>query len=177
MCHNRERSMRLARIIGICLLIGSFGLLSCSSGSGSSGTIKGYVLLPNEIVISETAEEAKIYIYLKDYTPEGGKEVLPWEAPIKEVIERDIRPLKSHRVDFEFKDLPEGVYGVSVLIDTGRPHVLPGSHNFTAFPGDYTGGVTDNVELKSNETVEVSIKYGMYVSIPDGYTAPLYSSD
>jgi hypothetical protein len=169
--------MKLFRIIGVYLIIGSFGLLSCSSNSGSSATINGHVLLPNEIDISATAEEAKIYIYLKDYTPEDGEDVLPWEAPIKEVIKREIRPLKSHRVSFEFKGLPEGVYGVSVLIDTGRPHVPSGSHNFTAFPGDYTSGVTDNVELKSNETVEVSIKYGMYVSVPDGYTAPLYFSD
>lgn len=169
--------MRTAWIICICITIGLFGLFSCSSNSGSRGTIRGHVLLPNEIDISAAAEEAKIYVYLKDYTPKDGKEVLPWEAPIKEVIEMEIRPLKSRRVSFEFKDLPEGVYGVSVLIDTGRPHVRPGSQNFTAFPGDYTGGVTDNVELESNETVEVSIKYGMYVSVPDGYTAPLYFSD
>ena len=169
--------MRLSWVIGICLTIVLSGLLSCSSDSSSGATIKGHVVLAKKIDLSAAAEEADIYIYLKDYTSRDGKEVLPWEAPIKEVITRQIRPLKSHRVAFEFKDLPEGVYGVSVLIDTGRPHVRPGSRNFTAFPGDYTGGVTDNVELKSNETVEVSIKDGMYVTIPDGYTAPLYSSD
>jgi hypothetical protein len=55
--------------------------------------------------------------------------------------------------------------------------VPPGSLNFTAFPGDYTGGMKDNVKLESGRTIEVSIKSGMYITIPDGYKAPLYSPD
>ena len=175
LCNDKVRKVPLARIIFSCLLISSLSLLSCSSDS--NGTIKGYVLLPNEIDMSASAKEAKVYIYLRDVTPVGGKKVLPWEAPIKKILAREIRPLKDHRIDFEFKELTKGVYAVSVLIDTGRPHVPRGSHNFTAHPGDYAGGVEDNIKLEGNETFEVSIESGMYISIPDGYTAPLYFSD
>jgi hypothetical protein len=35
----------------------------------------------------------------------------------------------------------------------------------------------DNVKLESGRTIEVSIKSGMYITIPDGYKAPLYSPD
>ena len=167
--------MTLSRIIVSCLLISSLSLLSCCSDS--NGTIKGYVSLPNEITLSASAKEAKAYIYLRDFTPVDGKKVLPWDAPVKKILAREIRSLKEHRIDFEFKGLTKGVYLVSVLIDTGRPHVPRGSHNLTAYPGDYAGGVEDNIKIEGNETVEVSIKSGMYVSIPDGYTAPLFSSD
>ena len=141
------------------------------------GNIKGYVLLPNRIDIATVPNEAKVYIYLKDYTPKDGKEVFPWEAPIKEVIDFQINLLGDHSVAFEFKDLPKGRYGVSVLIDTGRPHVPHGSLNFTAYPGDYTGGTKENIALEGDQTVEVSINEGLYVTIPDGYEAPLFSPE
>ena len=80
-------------------------------------------------------------------------------------------------IPFKFENLPKGSYGVSVLIDTGRPHVPPGSLNFTAFPGDYAGSIKSNVKLESNQTIEVSIEKGLYVTIPDGYDAPLYASE
>jgi hypothetical protein len=69
------------------------------------------------------------------------------------------------------------MYGVSVLVDTGRPHVPHGSLNFAAYPGDYTGGTKENIELDGDQTVEVSINEGLYVTIPDGYEAPLYSPE
>jgi len=165
-------------IILILVLVSPFCLIPYAfSESASNGTIRGYVLLPEEIVLAEAPKEAKVYTYLNDYTPVDGKEVLPWNAPIKEVIEHDIRSLKSHSVAFEFKDLPKGVYGVSFLIDTGRPHVPHGSLNFTAFPGDYAGGTRGGAKLGSDQTIEVSISEGLYVTIPEGYEAPLYSPE
>ena len=170
--------MKKSVIILILVLFTHFCFAPYSfSKSASTGTIRGYVLLPNKIDMATVPKEAKVYIYLKDYTPIGGKEVFPWDAPVKKVIERDISSLKSHRVAFEFKDLPKGLYGVSVLIDTGRPHVPHGSLNFTAFPGDYAGGAKDNVKLEYNQTIEVSINEGTYVTIPAGYDAPLYSPE
>ena len=145
--------------------------------SASLGTIKGYVQLPRRIDIAHVPNEATVYIYLQDYTPQAGKEVPPWEAPIKKVIDLKINSLRSHKVSFEFRDLPKGIYGVSVLIDTGRPHVPQGSVNFTAYPGDYAGGTAENVTLEADQTVEVSIEEGLYVTIPDGYDAPLYSPE
>jgi hypothetical protein len=162
----------------ILLLIGFFCLIPCScSKSSSGGKIKGSVLLPDKIDIATVPKEAKVYIYLKDYSPVNGKDVLPWEAPTKKVIEHQINSLENHRINFEFKNLPSGLYGVSVLVDTGRPHVSKGSTDFTAFPGDYTGGTKDNIKLEDNQTVEVSIESGMYLTIPDGYDAPLYSPE
>lgn len=154
----------------------SLAIISCSQPE-ASGAITGVVLLPNEIELSTVAPEARIYIYLKDYTSKNGKEVLPWEAPTRKVVDAHIRSLTNRRVSFEFKELPKGIYGVSVLVDTGRPHVPEGSLNFTAFPGDYAGGTKENVNIEEGRTVEVSISSGLYVSIPDGYKAPLYSPD
>jgi hypothetical protein len=145
--------------------------------SESKGKIKGYVLLPYKIDTATVPNEAKVYIYLKDYTPKDGKEILPWEAPIKKVIDLQINSLRDHKVFFEFRDLPKGMYGVSVLVDTGRPHVPYGSLDFTAYPGDYAAGTKENKELEGDQTVEVSINEGLYVTIPDGYDAPLYSPE
>ena len=66
---------------------------------------------------------------------------------------------------------------MSVLVDTGRPHVPQGSLNFTAFPGDYAGGTQKELDLEDGQIVEVSISEGLYVSVPDGYQAPLYSTE
>ncbi len=44
-------------------------------------------------------------------------------------------------------------------------------------PGDYAGGTKDNLKLKSSQTIEVAITEGLYVTIPDGYEAPLYFSE
>ena len=165
-------------IILVLMLIGPFCFTSYAfSEPAAHGMIRGYVLLPEDIVLATVPKEAKVYIYLTDYTPVNGKDILPWDAPIKEFLEHDIRSLKSHKVAFEFKDLPKGLYGVSFLVDTGRPHVPHGSLHFTAFPGDYAGGTRDNVKLESDQTVEVSMNEGMYVTIPEGYEAPLYSPE
>ena len=160
------------------MLLGLFGLavFSCTE-SGSSGMIRGFVLIPDEIELSTAPEEAKLFIYLVDYTPKGDKEVLPWEAPTREVKEFQINTLKNHKVSFEFGGLREGKYGVSVLVDTGRPHVPEGSLNFTAFPGDYAGGAQEELDVDDGQAVEVSISEGLYVSIPEGYQAPLYSPE
>jgi hypothetical protein len=176
--HTDSKKRCSSFLIFILILICLFCFTPCSfSESTSNGTIRGSVLLPKEIDMASVPKEAKLYIYLKDYTPVQGKEVFPWEAPIKKVIEHDISSLKSHKVAFEFRDLPKGIYGVSVLIDTGRPHVPHGSLNFTAFPGDYAGGTKDNVKLEYNQTIEVSINEGMYVTIPEGYESPLYAPE
>ncbi len=158
------------------VVIGFLAIISCSQ-SGTSGTITGVVLLPSKIELATVAMEAKIYIYLKDYTPNNGKEVPPWEAPIRNVVDAHIKSLTNHRVSFEFKDLSKGIYGISVLVDTGRPHVPDGSLNFTAFPGDYVSGTKESLNIEEGQIVEASISDGLYVSIPDGYQAPLYSSD
>ncbi len=150
--------------------------ISCSD-SRSSGMIRGFVPVPEEIELSAAPKEAKLYVYLVDYTSKGDKEVLPWEAPSKEVKEFQINRLKDHKVSFEFGGLREGKYGVSVLVDTGRPHVRDGSLNFTAFPGDYAGGTRQELDLEDGQTLEVSISEGLYVSIPEGYQAPLYSTE
>ncbi len=147
------------------------------SQSTPKGKLSGYVQLPVEVDIATAAEEAKVYIYLLDYTSRKGKTPFPWEAPITRVEDMEIRALKSHKVMFQFRDLPAGTYGVSVLIDTGRPHVRPGSKNFTAFPGDYAGGTKENVKLENNQSIEVSIEEGLYVSVPDDYKAPVYSPE
>jgi hypothetical protein len=139
--------------------------------------IKGFVSVPDNIELSSAPEQAKIFIYLVDYTPEGDKEVLPWEAPIKEVKDLQINSLQSRNVAFEFGGLQTGRYGVSVLVDTGRPHVPKGSLNLTAFPGDYAGGTQKELDVEEGKTVEVSISEGLYVSIPDGYQAPLYADE
>ena len=170
--------MKKPVIILILILIGPFCFAPYSfSKSSPTGTIKGYVLLPSKIDMSKVPKEAKVYIYLKNYTPKHDKKVFPWDAPITKVMDFDVSSLRSHRVAFEFTDLPKGVYGVSVLVDTGRPHVPHGSLNFTAFPGDYTGGTRENVKLEYSQTAEVSIDEGLYVTIPDGYDAPLYSPE
>lgn len=162
----------------ILLFIGFFCLIPFSCSKSSTGNnIQGYVVLPDKIDIVTVPKEAKVYIYLKDYSSVNGKDILPWEAPTKKVIEHQISSLKNHRINFEFKNLPSGLYGVSVLVDTGRPHMRKGSVDFTAFPGDYTGGTKDNVKLEDNQTIEVSIESGMYLTIPDGYDAPLYSPE
>jgi hypothetical protein len=178
MCKTKVIAMKKPFIILILIFISPFCFAPYSfSKSASTGTIRGYVLLPKEIDMATVPKEAKVYIYLNDYTPVHGKEVFPWDAPIKKVIEHDISLLKSHKVAFEFRDLPKGLYGVSVLVDTGRPHVPHGSLDFIAFPGDYAGGTRDNVKVEYNQTIEVSINEGMYVTIPDGYEAPLYSPE
>ena len=170
--------MRNPSIILVTRIISLLCLVICScSDSASNGIIKGHVLLPNVIDMATVPKEAKCYIYLKDYTPKHGKEVFPWDAPIKNVIDFKINSLKIHRVVFEFRDLPKGIYGVSVLVDTGRPYVPHRSLNFTAFPGDYSGGTKENLKLESSQTIEVAITDGLYVTIPDGYEAPLYSSE
>ena len=132
------------------------------------------MVIPARVDLSAVPPEAKLFIYLKDYTPKAGKAVLPWEAPTLEVIDLTIRSLKGHRVSYVFGDLPAGSYGVSVLIDTGRPHVTPGSRDFTAYPGDYAGGSRDDVVLGPGGVVELSIDNGLYVPIPAGYEAPVY---
>lgn len=170
--------MQILFVTLVFALINPFCFVACDSRKpASTGVIRGYVRLPDKIDLAATPKEAKLYVYLKDYAPKQGKEVFPWEAPVNEVLDFEINSLKSHRVAFEFLNLPKGTYGVSVLIDTGRPHVSPGSMNFTAFPGDYTGGTKDNVNLEHNQAVEVSINQGLYITIPDGYEAPLYSSE
>lgn len=175
---DRESIMQRSLIILIVVLLNFFFVTTHSyAESVSKGKIKGSVLLPNRIDIATVPNEAKVYIYLKDYTPKEGKEVLPWEAPIKKVIDFQINSLRDHKVAFEFRDLPNGMYGVSVLVDTGRPHVPHGSLNFTAYPGDYTGGTKENMKLEGDQIVEVSITEGLYVTIPEGYDAPLYSPE
>ena len=170
--------MHLIKVYLILLFIISLFSVSCSNPkSGPMGKIRGYVLLPDKIETATVPKEAKVYIYLQDYTPRNGKKVLPWEAPIKRVIEYEISSVKSHKIAFQFADLREGTYGVSVLVDTGRPHVLPGSLNFTAFPGDYAGCSKDIVKLEHNQIKEVSIGEWFYVTIPDGYEAPTYSAE
>lgn len=164
--------LKFLRMAAVGLL--SPAIISCSP-SGANGAITGVVRLPNDIELSAVPLEAKIYIYLVDYTPSNGKVVPPWEAPILNVVNTSIKLLEQHRVSFEFKDLPKGVYGISVLVDTGRPHVPDGSLNFTAYPGDYAGGTDENISIEEGQTVEASIDDGLYVSIPDGYQAPLYS--
>lgn len=164
---------------GILVLLSLF--LICSptiypsdAHAASKGKIQGTVVIPARIDLSTAPPEAKIFIYLKDYTPKASRAVLPWEAPTLDVIDLGIRSLKGHDVAFVFGDLPGGRYGVSVLIDTGRPHVLPGSRDFTAYPGDYAGGTRDDVVLDPGGPVEISIDDGLYVPIPDGYEAPVY---
>lgn len=147
------------------------------SVSAAAGTIRGTVILPNKIELAAEPNEARVIIYVMDVTPEHGKPVMPWDAPIRKVIDYEIKSLKNHRVSFEFGNLPKGIYGVSVLVDTGRPHVPPGSLNFAAFPGDYAGGTRENLPLDDNQTIEVSIGEGFYVTIPEGYAAPLYSPE
>ena len=179
-----DRGARMQRSLIICIVVllnfffvTTHSYAEFASKSVSKGKIRGYILLPKGIDITTAPNEATVYIYLKDYTPKEGKEVLPWEAPVKKVIDCQINSLRDHKVTFEFRDLPKGMYGVSVLIDTGRPHVPHGSLNFTAYPGDYTGGTKENIELEGDQTVEVSINEGLYVTIPDGYKAPLYSPE
>jgi len=164
--------LRMAAVIGLLF----FAIISYSQ-SATGGNISGAVLIPDEIELATVPKEAKIYIYLKDYTPYNGKEVLPWEAPTRQVVDAYIKSLQNHWVSFEFRELPKGIYGISVLVDTGRPHVAKGSLNFTAYPGDYAGGTKESIIIKQGQTVEVLISEGLYVSIPDGYQAPLYAPD
>ncbi len=149
---------------------------SCSQ-SKPDCTIKGYVTLPKAIDPAAAPKEAFIYIYLEDYTPKDGKKVMPWDASVMKVVDVAIYSLTSHQVPFAFNKLPEGLYGVSVLIDIGRPHVSKGSTNFIAYPGDYAGGTKENVQLEKGQTKEVMIKDGMYVTIPEGYESPLYLNE
>jgi hypothetical protein len=70
--------MQRSPIILIVVLLNFFFVTTHSyAESVSKGNIKGYVLLPNRIDIATVPNEATVYIYLKDYTPKDGKEVLP----------------------------------------------------------------------------------------------------
>ena len=176
---SAEDAMKTRRPIlmsSILLALLWLALLSCTE-SGSNGTIRGFVLVPKEIDLATAPNEAKLYIYLVDYTPKEGKQVPPWEAPTKGVKASQINTLKNHKVSFEFGGLGKGKYGVSVLVDTGRPHVPEGSLNFTAFPGDYAGGTQEELDVEDGQAVEVSISEGLYVTVPEGYQAPLYSPE
>jgi hypothetical protein len=176
MAKFRVQAMKKRVILLVSTLIGLFCLTPCAlSKSAANSTIKGYVILSKKIVLASAPQAAKVYIYLSDYTPVDGKEVFPWDAPVTEVIAHDLSLLKHHKVAFQFENLAQGQYGVSVLVDTGRPHVPKGSQNFTAFPGDYAGGTKEKLILGPNQTIEVSITEGMYVTIPEGYQAPLFS--
>jgi len=164
-------------VLSFLLLITFYVLPFPVSHAASKGIIRGHVIIPKDIVFSMAPKEAKIFIHLNDYTPKAGRTVLPWEAPTLMVIEHDLKSLTRHRVDFEFSQISGGRYGVSVLIDMGRPHVPRGSHNFTAYPGDYAGGTTEDIELGQDQHVEISIDGGLYVTIPEGYDAPLYAPE
>ncbi len=163
----------LSRVAALlCLILGS-----CSKSDLTGGTIKGHVQLDGKIDLAAAPKEAKVYVYLKDLTPKGEKTVPPWEAPVLEVQAFGIRGLKDRKVAFTFRDLAKGEYGVSVLVDTGRPHVPDGSRNFAALPGDYAGGTKENVKVEPGLTTEVVFKEGLYITIPDGYEAPLYAPE
>lgn len=162
------------RTVMVALL--AFAITSCSP-SKTSGSIKGVVQIPNDIKLEEAPAEAKVYIALKNYATKEGKPIPPWEAPTLEVVETQINALERHRMSFAFQGVPTGIYGISVLIDTGRPHVHGGSLDFTAYPGDYAGGTNEHLRIEADQTVEVSISEGLYVPIPDGYQAPLYLTD
>jgi len=160
------------------LLVALFSFIANAySESSSSGVIKGSVSLPAEIDLPAAPKEAKVYVYLSDYTPKEGKRVAPWEAPIKKVIFFRLNSLEAHDITFAFTQLPQGIYSVSVLVDTGRPHVPEGSQNYIAYPGDYAGGTKENLGLEKDQIIEVSINRGLYVTVPGGYTAPLYSPE
>ena len=92
-------------------------VIACSE-SGSKGMIRGFVLIPDDIELSTAPEQAKIYIYLVDYTPKEGKEVPPWEAPTKEVKEFQINTLNSHKIAFEFEEFrPALIHQVVLFCD------------------------------------------------------------
>ena len=144
-------------------------------GSAGTAAIKGSVLLPEQIQPASAPKEARVIIYLQNFTAEKGRQVLPWEAPVVKSVAYEFRSLKDRSVAFAFENLPKGTYSVSVLVDAGRPHVPRGSTNFTAFPGDYAGGTKENIDLDDHQTIEVFISEGFYVTIPEGYEAPLYA--
>ncbi len=163
----------LPRVAGLLCLV----LCSCSKPDPAGGTIAGHVRLAGKIDIASAPREAKVYVYLKELTPKAGKAVPPWETPVLDVQAFGIRGMKDRKVAFAFRDLAKGEYGVSVLVDTGRPHVPDGSRNFAALPGDYAGGTKENVKVEPGRTTEVVIEEGLYVTIPDGYEAPLYAPE
>jgi hypothetical protein len=55
--------------------------------------------------------------------------------------------------------------------------VRQGSTAFSAYPGDYTGGLADDVVLKEDQPIYITIDQGLYLPVPDGYDAPLYDPE
>ena len=154
--------------------------------ASGSATLKGTVLIPIDLDLAASLPEAKLFIYASDYTPKAGHAVMPWEAPIIQVIEHPIAALASagtRHVPFEFTRLPPGLYGVSVLFDIGKPHVPVTflercrARFLIANPGDYAGGTEQEIALGAGQSESVTIDKGFFVPVPKGYQSPLYDHE
>lgn len=164
--------MRSLLIFLISLIV---GLMFCPLGvysSDSTGIIRGYVIVPQRLDTAKAAKEARIYVYVTDMAA-WDKSKQPW-PPVDQVLEFPIREIKEKKVSFEFTNVKPGKYQVSAFIDSGRPHVRPGSKAFTAYPGDYTSLKDPKVTIKAGEVKEVVITYGAYIKVPEGYSSPTY---
>lgn len=161
-----------AFVLGAALLF----LVQCPScgTEEKSNTLIARVNIPDRVDVSQVSEKAYVYVSLNDFTPKGGKEPKPWEAPLLRTGKHQLVKIETAEVTSRFDNLPDGVYGISVLIDAGRPYVRDGSSDFTAYPGDYAGGTTENVQLEGGRTIKVSVSDGMYISVPEGYESPDY---
>jgi len=151
-----------------------------------TGAITGTVLIPADLDVTASPPEAKLFIYLSDYTSKDGHAVMPWAAPIVQVIDHPIAALATvgtRHVPFEFTQLPPGTYGVSVLFDTGKPHVpitfleRCRARFLIAHPGDYAGGTEQEIHLGAGQVETVSIDKGMFVTVPEGYQSPVYDHE
>ena len=155
-------------------LIGCALLLS-PLWSGGTGVIRGDVVVPKGLDTSSAPIESKLYVYLVDVRKWDKKNV-PW-PPIGPVKDFPIRSIKGPKVAFEFRNVPPSTYQVHVFIDTGRPHVRPGSKSFIAYPGDYVSLKDPEVSIKPGEEKEVTLSYGTRIAVPEGYSSPKFLPD
>jgi hypothetical protein len=153
-------------------ILALYFLVPAISWCGDLGVIRGHVVIPKKLDTPSAPPEAKVYVYLIDLA-KWDKNKQPW-PPVGTVLDFPISSIKGPKLEFQFRDVPPGSYQVSAFIDSGRPHVRPGSKSFVSYPGDYTSLQDPEVTLKAGEEKEVAISYGAYMKVPDGYTSPKY---
>lgn len=138
------------------------------------GSVRATVVLAQDLDRAGAPIEADVIAYLRDLAPVDGVRPGPWDAPVVEQQRVALRSVTRREVSFTFDGVPVGEYAVFVLVDTGRPHVRPGSENFPPRPGDYHGRTHREVIVGEGAPRAVRIEARIQVLVPEGYEAPMY---
>lgn len=139
-----------------------------------TGNVFVTAVLSQELDIENAPDEADVILYLRDLAPIGGEKPGPWDAPVVDHHRVKLNTLHTREVAFTFTSVPAGEYAVFVLVDSGRPHVRPGSTNFPPRPGDFHGRTRQGVLVREGMTSPVEVEARIQVLLPEGYAAPLY---